>query len=270
MKTFTVLVICVIVSLLSSYSCASNQNLDLKVGSCGYENIAIYYVIKEDYLIGCEGIARAKIFFINYGYAVDIPISIYFSQRISVNLTTPRTIQEQIYGYFDPKNMSVYMSSLTSSFVVDPKRVYLRIENRTETDNERQQRALILEEFHRSVVTHEVAHLYAQHNFNLRSVEPSQTFSKMGHGVHEYIASVVQLNTMESTLRQRILQLYDPQVIFDREEQINIICFACNPEKFNIMSFRHFHGLSKSQQQNLLDRILANELNPDLIFEMER
>jgi hypothetical protein len=165
--------------------------------------------------------------------------------------------------------MSVYISSLTSPFVVDQKRVYLRIENRTETDNERQQRRLILEEFHRSMVTHEVAHLYAQHNFNLRSVEPTQNFTKMGHGVHEYIASVAQLSTIESTLRQRILQLYDPQVIFDHEEQINIICFACNPEKFNIMSFRHFHGLNKSLQQNLLDRILSNELNPDLIFEID-
>lgn len=269
MKIITVLLIGVIVSLLSSYSFASNQNLDLNVGSCGHENITIYYVIKEDYLTGCEGVARTKTFFTNYGYAVDIPVRIYFKQRINVNATTPRVSQELIYGCFDSTKMSIYMSSLTSPFVIDPKRVYFRIEHRTETDNERQQRRLILEEFHRSVITHEVAHLYSQHNFNLRSTGSSQTFNKMGHGVHEYIASVVQLSTMESTLLQRILQLYDPQVIFDHEEQINIISFACNPEKFNIMSFRHFHGLNKSQQQNLLDRILSNTLNPDLVFEFD-
>lgn len=269
MKTFMVLVVGVIVSLFSCYSFASSHSPDLKMGSCGHKNITIYYVIEEDYLIGCEGVARAKAFFTNYGYAVDTPIRIYFRQRISVNVTTPRTGQELIYGCFNSTNMSVYMSSLTSPLVADPNRVYLRIENRIKTDNKRHQRKAIVKEFHRSMVTHEVAHLYAQYNFNLRSLECTQTFTKMGHGVHEYIASVVQLSTIEPALRQRILQLYDPRIVFDHEEQINMICFACDPEKFIIMSFRHFHGLSKFQQQNLLDRILSNDLNPDLIFEIE-
>ena len=97
----------------------------------------------------------------------------------------------------------------------------------------------------------------------------SKPYARMGHGVHEYIASIVQLSTMDATLRQRILEQYEPQLFFDREEQINIIFYSCDPQKFNIMSFRHFHIQNKSQQQILLDRIFSNDMNPDLAFEFD-
>ena len=269
MKTFTVFVFGIIVSLLSCCAFTSDQISDLKVASCGHKNISIFYKIKADYLIGCEGIARAKNFFTNYGFAVGSPIRIYFRQRVTANVSGPTAGEEQIYGYYNPRTMSVYISSLSSPFVTESKGAYLRIEYQKDSGISKQQRRQILEEFHRSVVTHEIAHLLAQHNFNLRSVEMSDPHAKMGHGVHEYIASIVQLSTMESTLRQRILQQYDPQLFFDREEQINIIFFACDPQNFNIMSFRHFHSQSKSQQQILLDRIFSNDLNPDLVFDLD-
>lgn len=269
MKQFTVLVFCTIVSLLSCYCFSADQNSDLEVGSCGDENITISYEVMEDYLIGCEGIARAKTFFTNYGYEVDIPIQIYFRQRVFAAIKTPEMGQEQIYGCFDPKNMSVYMSSLTSSFVDDSEKVYLRIKHHEGTNNEKNQRRLIIKEFHRSVVTHEVAHLYAQHNFNLQSAETSKTAKNMGHGVHEYIASIVQLSTMEPILRQRILQSYEPDIIFDNEQQINGILFVCDPEKFCIMSFRHFYSMNTIQQRDLLNQIFSNNLNPDLIFQLD-
>jgi len=269
MKTLTVLGFIITVCLFSSYGLASNQYTDLKMGSCGHENVTISYVIKADYLIGCEGITRARNFFANFGYAVDIPIHIYFRQRVSVGDNTSMAGQEDIYGYFDPKTMSVYLSSLTSPFVTDPERMYLRTVNQKRADINKLQSSLITEEIHRSVVTHEVAHLYAQYNFNLRSIDTSKRVAKMGHGVQEYIASVVQLSTMDSTHRKSILQRYDPQVVFSYEQQINVIFYACNPQKFSIMAFRHFYNLEKSQQKVLLDRILSNELNPDLVFEFD-
>lgn len=269
MKTFKVLVVGAIVSFFSFYVYASNQTSYMKAASCGLKNISIFYKDTADYLIGCEGIARTKNFFASYGYAVDVPIRIYFLQRVTVNISNPSAGREQVYGYFDPETLSVYISSITSPFVNDSSGVYLRIEYYKESGISQQQRRHILEELHRSVVTHEVAHLLAQHNFKLRSVEMSNPYAKMGHGVHEYIASIVQLSTMEATLRQRILQQYEPQLFFNREEQINIIFYACDPQKFNIMSFRHFHNKNKSQQQILLDRIFSNELNPDLAFEFD-
>ena len=188
MKTFTVLIFGIIVSLLSYFSFASDQPSDLKVDSCGHDNIAIFYEIKADYLIGCDGIARAKKFFTNYGYAVDIPIHMYFRQRVTVDVKIPEADQEQIYGCFDSKTMSVYISSLASPFVRDSDRVFFRIEF---------QPGCMLEEYHRSVVAHEFAHLFAQHNFNLRA-DAGLSIPNMGHGVQEYIALVVQLRSMES------------------------------------------------------------------------
>lgn len=269
MKTFTVLVYFVMVSLLSYCCFASNQNTDLKVGFCGYRNVKISYVIKEDYLIGCEGIARAKSFFANYGYAVDVPIRLYFKQRVLVTIGHHETDQKQIYGYFDPKTMSVHVSSITSVLVDDPEKVRFRIGRQKGTEDRKSQRRLIREEFHRSAITHEVAHLYAQHNFNLQASKTSQAATKMGHGVHEYIASVVQLSTMEPTLRHRILRLYVPEIIFDDEQQISVILYACDPEKFCIMSFRHFYSMNINQQRLFLDRMFSNNLNPDLVFNLD-
>jgi len=269
MKTFTILVLSAILNLICSYCCASNQRTDLNVGFCGYENVTIFYEKKVDYLIGCEGIARAKTFFTNYGYSVDVPIRLYFKQQVLVTIGLSETDQKQIYGYFDPKTMSVHVSSLSSAFVDDPEKVYFGIGQYKRTENGKKQRRLMLETFHRSIITHEVAHLYAQHNFNLKTSRASQAATKMGYGVHEYIASVVQLSTMESAVRERILRSYSPEVIIDDEQQISVLLYSCDPEIFCIMSFRHFHSMTINQQRKFLDRIFSNSLNPDLIFDLD-
>ncbi len=266
MKTSMVLFCMIIVNLITCYSFASDQTSYQKVGSCGLEDVYIFYEFKKDYVIGCEGVARALEFFTVYGYAVDIPIYIYFGQRVTVNDNSLATEQKSIYGYFDPENMIVYMSSLTSPFVTDPKKVYLRVRVQQQNGFRKQH---ILEEFHRSIVAHEIAHLLTQHNFNLQFVAISNSHIKMGRGVQEYIASVVQLATMEPSLRKSILERYDPQIIIDHEQQINGMLFSCNPQQFSIMSYRHFHLQNRFQQNLLLDRIFSNDLNPDLAFEID-
>jgi hypothetical protein len=266
MKTFTVLILNVIVLLLTYYGFASNQNPDKRVGSCGHYNILISYENPEDYLAGCEGIERAKRFFTYFGYTVDIPIHIYFRQQVNVKINGSNADQKQIYGCCNPQNMSIYLTSLSSPFVNDPERVYLGIGFKAATDIVNKQIRQVIEEFHRSFVAHEVTHLFAQHIFNRRFSEASQPYTTMGHGVQEYVASVVQLSTMEPTLLQRILQNYNPNVIFEYEAQINILSYLLNPQDFVIKSFQHFHSQDNSQQQKLLDRILSNELNPDSVF----
>ena len=60
-----------------------------------------------------------------------------------------------------------------------------------------------------------------------------------------------------------------PEIIFDDEQQINSILFTCNPEKFGIMSYRHFYSMNTIQQRLLLDRIFSNDLNPDLVSDLD-
>jgi len=170
MKIYTIFVLDIIVIMFSFYGFAS----ELEVNSCGYNNIEIFYKTKADYILGCEGIARVKSFFTTYGYAVDIPVRIHFKQQgVTVNVNNFKQDQKLVYACFDPKTMSVYMSSLVSPFVTDPERVYFRIDFREKSGIEKQKKRQIIEEFHRTVVAHEVAHLFAQHNFNRRSVEHS-------------------------------------------------------------------------------------------------
>lgn len=262
MKTFKVLLFGLITILLSLYVLFPTQIYGLKFGSCGNKNISIYYKYNADYLSGCEGIKRAKKFFLKYGYTVDTPIIIYFKHEVTINF--PGEGIKHVVGCFDAKNKIIYMSSLDSPLFKNPHRVYLRIEKLKGFSETKLRNYDTLGEFHRSMVTHEVAHLLAQHNYNLQFSEKEHTYREMGHGVQEYIASVVQLSTMEPSLLRNVLKQYDAAIIIDNEEQISIILYACDPEIFCIMSYRHFHSHSRSQQQNLLDRILSNNLNPDL------
>ncbi|MCP3890539.1 MAG: hypothetical protein GY702_16955 [Desulfobulbaceae bacterium] len=261
-----ILVPFIAVFIYSSYSYSSTQYL--KVGSCGQDNIAISYLATEDYFIGCEAIAQTKNFFRTYGYAVDVPIHIFFNEQVTINDNTSELSHEKIHGIFNPKTMSIQICSLASSFVTNSQSFYLRIRIGEDPDSTELSKTVV-EEFHRSVITHEVTHLLAQHNFNLMSAEISIDQHTMGHGVQEYIASVVQLSSIDPTLRWRILQQYDPQIIFDHEEQINYLFYAWDPQIFLIMSFRHFQSLNTSQQKDILDRIFSNEFNPDLSFEFE-
>jgi len=255
-KKLNVISFCIVLILQSFCGLVSGNSAHSKVNTCGRENISIYYEIEEDYIITCEGIDRAEEFFTTLGYAVETQVTIYFSHQATVREMISG--HEAIYGYFDPDTMSIFISSLASPFVRNSERVYFNIEF---------QPGFMLEEYHKSVVAHETAHLFAQHIFNLK-VGAGVDKPKMGHGVQEYIASVVQLSSMEPALLQRILRQYATGIIFDDEQQINSILFACNPEIFAIMSYRHFHSLNTNQQRVLLDRMFSNDLNPDLVFEL--
>lgn len=256
MKTLSLLFFCFVVILYHVFALNPVHSTEGKTGTCGHPNISISYDLEADYLIACDAIIKAKTFFQRCGYDVDTPISLYFGDHITVNNSflghTP------IYGYFDPRSMSIFISSLTSPFIKNSSKEHFKIDF---------QPAIMQAEYHRSVVAHEVAHLLAQHNFNLQtaSLKPSP---KMGHGVQEYIAHVVQFSSMTPALLQRILEQYSSEIAFTSEQQINYLLYACDPEIFAIMSYHHFHSIPQTQQRALLDQIFANGLNPDLAFKL--
>ncbi len=166
---------------------------------------------------------------------------------------------KQVYGYFDPSTMLINMSSISSPFVANPEKLHFKcnVKNRE-----------ILKELLISLVTHEVAHLFAHHNYNLHYCVKKKHFCKMGHGVQEYIASVVQFSTMDSILCKCILCEYEPDIRFDFEEEINLMNYGFDPQKFGVMSYRHYLSQNISKQKSILSRIFSNKLNPDLIFEL--
>jgi hypothetical protein len=267
MKTinlFVHVIVCFIVISLSSSYCYA---FVLKKDSCGSDHLTIYFSDYEDYRIGCCGYKYAKKFFTSYGYSVDVPITIHFEPSIIIDGCNDGYNRESVYGYSNPNSMTIHIRSLTSPLISNQEREYFRIKYDKKdwilSD-------LRLQTFHGSVVAHEVAHLFAQHNFNQQSNENQDPSSLMGRGVQEYIASVAQLSLFDYKvfLNYDILQKYERSIKFDYEEQINSALFSISPQEFVIMSFRHFQSLSRAEQKIFLDRIISGELNPDLNFDL--
>ena len=84
---------------------------------------------------------------------------------------------------------------------------------------------------YRSLITHEVAHAIADHNF---------TVSRPTIQAHEYIAAVTTFAAMPPALRTRILDAL-PGDGFDAEEQISATLFLLAPHWFGAQAYRHYN-----------------------------
>lgn len=87
---------------------------------------------------------------------------------------------------------------------------------------------------YRSVVAHELAHALADQNFGFE--EPPLV-------VHEYIAYVVQLSTMDPELRAEVLAGSDVAAYEDVSE-MSCVYYAMDPSGFGIKAYRHYVALS--------------------------
>ena len=244
--------------------CSSCYSSTLKKDSCGSGNLVIYFTEYKDYRITCCGYNYVRDFFIDRGYSVNVPITIHFEPSISLDGFDTGYDKEDIYGYSNPKTMNIHIRTVTSPLISNQEREYFRKKYNKQDwilSN------LVLELFHKSVVIHEIAHLYAHHNFIQLSSEKHDSSTVMGIGVQEYIASVAQLTFLwDKELLYCIEKQYEPNIRFDYEEQINSVLFSISPQEFAIASIRHFQSMSESEQKKFLDRILSGELNPDFNF----
>jgi len=236
---------------------AQGESPQARIDSCDRENISIYYEAEDDYLNACEGIARAEKFFLQHNYPVsDDQISLCFSPPVIFDEDSD--FLKDAYGYCKPDSKSIFLRSISSPFIRDSEKSFFKLRLESE---------FMLKEHHISIITHEIAHIFAQYNFDLLAEFESE-IPKMGTGVQEYIAYVVQLSSIEKSILKLILQQYNPHDIFSHEHQINELVFALDPEKFGIMAYRHFYSLFPKQQRNILKRIFSNELNPDRLLEI--
>ena len=244
---------------------ATFAKVKTKIGTCNKNNVSIYYTFNEDYSIGCEGVKRAESFFKLWGFSIDSPINIVFKKNVKVKYFGEEII---VYGYFERSSMTVYMSSLTSSLVNNPDRKNFKIKPHQFPGLSESQRNIMALEFHKSVVAHEVGHLYAQHNFNIFNNNKKNLHITMGHGVHEYIAYLVQLTTMDSSLKDMVLSQYKTNYSFDMDSHINALIHGYDPHRFGIKSYHHFSIMPDNAKKIFLERILHNQFNPDSAMEV--
>jgi len=233
--------------------------LSWKNGSCGRENTIVFYRHKTDYKIGCNGISRAERFFKNFGFSTDTPIAVFFEFRVPVDqeIYDP----DQIWGYFSIRSLYVLLPSNISPFLNNTGTHFFRVEVNKKNH---------LEELITSTVAHEIAHLLTLHNFEIQTNLPLEPHlkQKMGTAVQEYIASIVQFCSMQRNYREEIIAQFDPNLIFNHEQEINNLLFSHSPQEFYIMSYRHFLSKDSDMQREILDRIFTNKLNPDSVFEI--
>jgi len=234
--------------------------------TCEDENVTIHFSDDVDYRIGCSGYKYAKKFFSNRGYSVDIPITIHFEQTLTADQYGKEYDNDDIYAYCRPDSTHVHVRSLKSSLVLRPNREFFKVKYDPKDPIFSD---LKIRGYHKSVVIHEVAHIFAQHNFNRLSRQPPGSAVTLGNAVQEYMAYVVQLSLIDDwNLLFHILQEYDSNIKFDHENQINSMLFSINPEEFGIMAIRHFKSLDGYGQKNILDRMLAGGFDPDLNFHI--
>ena len=84
-----------------------------------------------------------------------------------------------------------------------------------------------------SVISHETAHAVAEQNFSIGVYRRTAS---------EYIAAVVQLETLPPDLRKAILDRYAAEGFSDASE-ISMMSYEFDPAVFAVMAYRHYAAL---------------------------
>lgn len=228
-------------------------------GDCGREKTTVLYEDLADYEIACEGIAAAqKLVGAVYGFKTDAEINIEFKAVVTFSFYDddgrPLTSQP-VYGMYIGLENRVEMSAFSSQIVQNAEREHFGLQVKKMAISS-QQKSKLMREIHLSVVIHELTHLFNHHNFR---------YKPPGHGVHEYLAYIIQLKFLNPELRAQILEKNADE--FTHDYQINPMVHYFSPHKFGVMSYRHFELLGERKAQ-FLDEILSGKFNPDTLFDM--
>jgi hypothetical protein len=228
-------------------------------GDCGREKTTVIYSDPIDYEIACKGIASAQqMVRTEYGFKTDAEVKIEFKAEVTFSYLDDNgkpVTSQPVYGMYVGTENRVEMSAFTSKIVQNLEREHFGLQIK-KMDVSEEKKAALLREIHQSVVVHELTHLFNHHNFRYRPP---------GHGVHEYLAYIVQLKFLNPELRALILESNDD--VFTNDYQINPLVHGFAPHKFGVMSYRHFEELGERKAQ-FLDDILSGKFNPDTMFDM--
>ncbi|MDH3739151.1 MAG: hypothetical protein OER92_08145, partial [Alphaproteobacteria bacterium] len=183
---------------------------------CAGTNATIYAESVYDTYLACAGAADAVAFMSQQGFTVDTVMHIDILDAVYIH--SDDTPALRVLGQYevDRERISVTSSEGQREMAVDKPIFGIPYED----------------DIFRSVVAHEVAHAIAEENFHV--VEPTRI-------AHEYIAYIVQLATMPTRLRQRVLDRH-PVPAFATELDISPIVYGMNPDIFAVKAYRHFRN----------------------------
>lgn len=224
----------VIVILLFCISPAFAETCD-----CGRDNVEIVYTKLIEAELVCRAINTVEKFFSDLGYQKKPSVKIVFQEAVYCKYFANND-PIRVYGHFDVSNMTIYISSWGTDYLHKGSRDCFGLP--------------IDLVFHESVIVHELAYLYTASN----------TVSKLGPAVYEYIAYVTQIAMLPENYRQEVLEHNSDITGFDYEQQINSILHSGSPHKFGIKSYLHF----KNKGPAIFHRIIKGEFDPDKMLDM--
>jgi hypothetical protein len=200
---------------------------------CGAVPVRITGATAEEAELACVGTADAVRFMAALGVDAGTDISIAVRSRVA--LVDGARLAFPVLGQFHPSIDRVAVASLATQRAMA-------------ADHEVFRMPFDVAQF-REVVAHEVAHVIAERNFAM--AKPSRL-------AHEYIAYVVQMETMDPARRARMLARYDVEP-FGSEDAINPILHLFAPDVFAIKAYLFYRAQPDARAH--LRRVLARDLS---------
>jgi len=183
----------------------------------------------KDRTLVCDGVAKARTFFLAHGIEVQ--------RRIRVRLHgTAIGERANHIGLYDARSDQVELLTFGQARHQTAKDSLFGMQTN--------------EALYVSVVVHEIAHAIAHQNFEVR---PASLVAQ------EYIAYVAQLSTMEEPMRSKILHTYDLDA-FGSIDEMSSTYYGLNPSGFGIKAFRHYQALP--ERSRFISGLLSGAIRP--------
>ena len=205
--------------LLIALSAPIANHADAAEHLCDTPNVFILGGDPESALLACDGAKRAVAFLSGQGLDVTLTIDVELVAQLA---------NKRAAGHLKASSKKAIVLNYTEFLKMDE---WLRVP--------------IDVEIYRALVTHEVAHVIAAHNFRVQ---------KPTVQAHEYIAYVTMFATLNTAQRKRVLEQFSGDG-FETEQQMNTTVYLCDPMRFGAEAYRHF--LKKGEDMDYFRLILS-------------
>lgn len=177
-----------------------------------------------------EAIERAENFFKSHGYDFNQSVKVQFRKNLSVAVYGNSANKQGVHGLYESKTGWCEISDWRA---LSSKKFFDSLD--------------MTKEFHISIITHEAAHRF----YHLILSQRNETVSR---ALHEFIAYVVQIHTMNKPEKTKVLGLW-PGEVLSSFENINDFVWASNPNRFAVMAYRFFLTHPKIMQSILSGKL---------------
>lgn len=209
--------------------CSSGQASAAVEGDCLVFPVDDVFGLHRDYDLVCYALGKTQAFFYKHGIDIKRPITVGLH-----DVEMPNHVG--YFGLFDAHAHRVDILSYDGLRHLMGKRQPFGMP--------------MSEEMYISFSVHEFAHAVAEQNFS---------YHHDSLLVHEYLAYVTQLATMDEALRASILQRYDVPGFSDIGE-MSPIYYQLDPNAFGVKAYKHYIGLENPVE--FLRKLLSGEIRP--------